>query len=215
MLGTTLDTVPVPEVRKAEIGRGWEVFDENGELLGRTTTKRQAEQIAKQQLQQNRDAMLARARQMEVDATDEMMNVTIGNPVFDSDIVGKVKLTDAQIRAVQGILPNLDQKLDDAWKMRRGKDAFFNINELGPQKRTFELSQGDMLALQNGIRDVLQEAGDIKGSPKLRALRNLADKLDTEMKLLEPQARAQRFVDGLVDDTRTTLDNGGLHCEDF
>ena len=215
MLGTTLDTVPVPEVRKAEIGRGWEVFDENGELLGRTTTKRQAEQIAQKQLQQNRDAMLARARQMEVDATDEMMNVTIGNPVFDSDIVGKVKLTDAQIRAVQGILPNLDQKLDDAWKMRRGKDAFFNINELGPQKRTFELSQGDMLALQNGIRDVLQEAGDIKGSPKLRALRNLADKLDTEMKLLEPQARAQRFVDGLVDDTRTTLDNGGLHCEDF
>lgn len=215
MLGTTLDTVPVPEVRKAEIGRGWEVFDENGELLGRTTTKRQADQLAQQQLQQNRDAMLARARQMEADATDEMMNVTIGNPVYDSDIVGKIKLTDAQIRAVQGILPSLDDKLDEAWKMRRGESAFFNINQLGPQKRTFELSQGDMLALQNGIRDVLQEAGDIKGSPKLRALRNLADKLDTEMKLLEPQARAQRFVDGLVNDTRTTLDNGGLHCEDL
>ena len=215
MLGTTLDTVPVPEVRKAEIGRGWEVFDENGEPIGRTTTKRQADQLAQQQLQQNRDAMLARARQMEADATDEMMNVTIGNPVYDSDIVGKVKLTDAQIRAVQGILPSLDDKLDEAWKMRRGESAFFNINELGPQKRTFELSQGDMLALQNGIRDVLKEAGDIKGSPKLRALRNLADKLDTEMKLLEPQARAQRFVDGLVNDTRTTLDNGGLHCEDF
>jgi hypothetical protein len=215
MLGTTLDTVPVPEVRKAEIGRGWEVFDENGELIGRTTTKRQADQLAQQQLQQNRDAVLARARQMEADATDEMMNVTIGNPVYDSDIVGKVKLTDAQIRAVQGILPSLDDKLDEAWKMRRGESAFFNINELGPQKRTFELSQGDMLALQNGIRDVLQEAGDIKGSPKLRALRNLADKLDTEMKLLEPQARAQRFVDGLVNDTRTTLDNGGLHCEDL
>lgn len=215
MLGTTLDTVPVPEVRKTEIGRGWEVFDENGELLGRTTTKRQADQLAEQQLQQNRDAVLARARQMEADATDEMMNVTIGNPVYDSDIVGKVKLTDAQIRAVQGILPSLDGKLDEAWKTRRGESAFFNINELGPQKRTFELSQGDMLALQNGIRDVLQEAGDIKGSPKLRALRNLADKLDTEMKLLEPQARAQRFVDGLVNDTRTTLDNGGLHCEDL
>lgn len=215
MLGTTLDTVPVPEVRKAEIGRGWEVFDENGELIGRTTTKRQADQLAQQQLQQNRDALLARARQMEADATDEMMNVTIGNPVYDSDIVGKVKLTDAQIKAVQGILPSLDSKLDEAWKMRRGESAFFNINELGPQKRTFELSQGDMFALQNGIRDVLKEAGDIKGSPKLRALRNLADKLDTEMKLLEPQARAQRFVDGLVNDTRTTLDNGGLHCEDL
>lgn len=215
MLGTTLDTVPVPEVRKAEIGRGWEVFDENGELIGRTTTKRQADQLAQQQLRQNRDALLARARQMEADATDEMMNVTIGNPVYDSDIVGKVKLTDAQIKAVQGILPSLDSKLDEAWKMRRGESAFFNINELGPQKRTFELSQGDMLALQNGIRDVLKEAGDIKGSPKLRALRNLADKLDTEMKLLEPQARAQRFVDGLVNDTRTTLDNGGLHCEDL
>jgi hypothetical protein len=215
MLGTTLDSVPVPEVRKAEIGRGWEVFDENGELIGRTTTKRQADQLAERQLLQNQEALLARARQMEADALDETLNVTIGTPVYDSDIAGKIKLTDAQIRAVQGILPSLDQKLDQAWLARRGEQAFFNINELGAQKRTFELSQGDMFALQNGIRDVLQEAGDVKGSPKLRALRNLADKLDTEMKLLEPQARAQRFVDGLVNDTRTTLDNGGLHCEDF
>lgn len=215
MLGTTLDSVPVPEVRKAEIGRGWEVFDENGEMIGRTTTKRQADQLAEKQLRDNRDALLARARQMEADAVDEALNVTIGNPVYDSEIAGKIKLTDAQIRAVQGILPSLDQKLDQAWLARRGEQAFFNINELGAQKRTFELTQGDMLALQNGIRDVLKEAGDIKGSPKLRALRNLADKLDTEMKLLEPQARAQRFVDGLVNDTRTTLDNGGLHCEDF
>lgn len=215
MLGTTLDSVPVPEVRKAEIGRGWEVFDENGELIGRTTTKRQADQLAERQLLQNQQALLARARQMEADALDETLNVTIGNPVYDSDIAGKIKLTDAQIRAVQGILPSLDQKLDQAWLARRGEQAFFNINELGAQKRTFELSQSDMFALQNGIRDVLKEAGDVKGSPKLRALRNLADKLDTEMKLLEPQARAQRFVDGLVNDTRTTLDNGGLHCEDF
>ena len=215
MLGTTLDSVPVPEVRKAEIGRGWEVFDENGELIGRTTTKRQADQLAERQLLQNQEALLARARQMEADALDETLNVTIGTPVYDSDIAGKIKLTDAQIRAVQGILPSLDQKLDQAWLARRGEQAFFNINELGAQKRTFELSQSDMFALQNGIRDVLKEAGDVKGSPKLRALRNLADKLDTEMKLLEPQARAQRFVDGLVNDTRTTLDNGGLHCEDF
>ena len=141
---------------------------------------------------------------------DEAINVQVGVPVFDSDIVGKIKLTDAQINAVQGILPRLDGLLDDAWLKRRGETAFFNINDLGPQKRTFELTQGDMKALSEGIQRVLQDAGDLKGSPKLRALRNLADKLDTQMKLLAPEARAKKLVDDLTRETMSFIDDGKL-----
>jgi hypothetical protein len=208
MLGTTLDSVEPATVQKAETGRGWEVYDRNGELLGTARTRGAAEKIAEQQAKRDRDALLSRARQMEADAADDVIETAIGGPVYDSDIVGKVKLTDAQINAVQGILPQLDTLLDDAWKARRGESAFFNINELSPQKRTFELTQGDMQALQDGIRSAIDEAGNLKGSPKLRALRNLADKLDTEMKLIEPQARAQRFVDDVVADTGKYIDHG-------
>ena len=208
MLGTTLDSVEPAMVQKSDTGRGWEVFDRNGELLGTARTKGAAQKIADQQAARDREALLSRARQMEADATDEVINTAIGAPVYDSDIIGKIKLTDAQINAVQGILPQLDTLLDDAWKARRGESAFFNINELGPQKRTFELTQGDMQALQDGIRSAIDEAGNLKGSPKLRALRNLADKLDTEMKLIEPQARAQRFVNDVVADTGKYIDHG-------
>jgi hypothetical protein len=208
MLGTTLDSVEPATVQKAEASRGWEVYDRNGELLGTARTRGAAEKIADQQAKRDRDALLSRARQMEADAADDVIDTAIGAPIYDSDIVGKVKLTDAQISAVQGILPQLDTLLDDAWKARRGESAFFNINELSPQKRTFELTQGDMQALQDGIRSAIDEAGNLKGSPKLRALRNLADKLDTEMKLIEPQARAQRFVDDVVADTGKYIDHG-------
>lgn len=210
MLGTTIDTVQAPEVVRAQVGRGWEVFDQNGELIGRTTTQKAAQKLSAQQLRKDQEALLARARQMEADATDEAINVQVGVPVFDSDIVGKIKLTDAQISAVQGILPRLDSLLDDAWKQRRGESAFFNINELGPQKRTFELTQADMKALGEGIQQVLIDAGDLKGSPKLRALRNLADKLDTQMKLLAPEARAKKLVDDLTRETMSFVDNGKL-----
>lgn len=210
MLGTTLDTVQAPDVIRAEVGRGWEVYDSTGELIGRTTTQKAARKLADQQLSKDRAAMLSRARQMEADAMDETINVQVGVPVFDSDIVGKIKLTDAQINAVQGILPQLDGLLDDAWMQRRGESAFFNINELGPQRRTFELTQGDMKALGEGIQQVLQDAGNLKGSPKLRALRNLADKLSTQMKLLAPEARAQKLVDDLAQQARSFIDDGKL-----
>lgn len=208
MLGTTLDTVQPPDVIRAEIGRGWEVYDSTGELIGKTTTQKAARKLADQQLRKDREALLARARQMEADAMNEAINVQVGVPVFDSDIVGKIKLTDAQIAAVQGILPQLDGMLDQAWLKRRGETAFFNINQLGPQQRTFELTQADMKALGEGIQQVLQDAGNLKGSPKLRALRNLADKLDTQMKLLAPEARAKKLVDDLTREAMSFIDDG-------
>ena len=208
MLGRNLDEIEPATIERAQTGRGWEVYDRNGELLGTARTQRAAQQIAERQARLDRDALLARARQMEADAADESINVVIGNPVYDSDVVGKITLTDPQINAVQGILPRLDELLGEAWLNRRGPNAWFNVNELGKQQRTFELTQGDMARLQDGIRQVMTEAGDLKNSPKLRALRNLADKLDTQMKLLEPEARAQRFVSNLLDDTSKYIDHG-------
>jgi hypothetical protein len=206
MTGTTLDSLQRPEVLKSEAGRGWEVFDSNGELLGSARTKAAAEKIADRQLREDQKALVARARQMEADATDEPIDNVIGDPVVDSDVMGKVQMTDSQIAAVQGLLPRLDSLLDEAWLARRGDSGFFNINELGPQKRTFDLGQGDMRALASAIRNGL-ESGSITG-PRARSLRNLADKLDTQVKLLEPQARAQRTVNGLIQDMQTFLDHG-------
>ena len=214
MLGTTLDSVDPATVEKAASGRGWVVFDRNGEVLGTARTRGAAQKIADQQAKRDRDALLARARQMEADGIDEVVDTAVGDPIYDSDIVGRIKLTDAQIAAVQGIVPQLDGLLDEAWVARRGKSAFFNINELGPQKRTFELTQGDMRALQDGIRNAMEAAGPLKGSPRLRALRNLADKLDTEMKLIEPQARAERFVNDLTANTSKYIDHGEF-CDFF
>lgn len=206
MTGQLLDAMPQYEVTKSQAGRGWEVYAPDGEMIGSARTRAAAQKLADRQLREDRAALIARARQMEADATDEAIDTVVGEPVVNSDLMGKVQLTDAQIRAVQGLSPRLDQLLDDAWLARRGDSAFFNINDLGPQKRTFELGQGDMRSLAGAIRQGL-DAGDITG-PAARSLRNLADKLDTQVVLLEPQARAQRNVDGMIRDMQTFLEHG-------
>jgi hypothetical protein len=212
--GTTLDSIEPPIVQKAEGGRGWEVFDRNGELLGQARTKAAAQKLADQQVKQDRDALIGKARQLEADSGDQVFDQPIGGPVYDGSVMGKIQLTDAQIKAVQGISPQLDSLLDEAWVAKRGGSAFFNLNELGVQKRTFEMEQGDLLALQDALRSAIQNAGALKGSQRLRALKNLADKLDTQIKLLEPQARAKRFADSIVADTEQFIQHGE-HCDFF
>jgi hypothetical protein len=39
-------------------------------------------------------------------------------------------------------------------------------------------------------------------------LRNIADKMDTTMKLLEPEARAQRFANDIAADAQRFIDHG-------
>jgi hypothetical protein len=184
------------------------VIGRDGEPLGTARTKAAADKIAAQQLQRDRQALLSRARQLEADNTDEVIGQQIGAPIYDGNIVGKVELTDAQIKAVQGISPQLDGLLDEAWLKKRGSSAFYNINDLGAQKRTFELEQGDMTALRDALRSAIDSAGALKGSQRLRALKNLSDKLDVQMKLLEPQARAQRFVDDVLASTSQYIEHG-------
>jgi hypothetical protein len=207
MLGTTLDSVQRPEVMKAEVGRGWEVFGSDGESIARATTKKQADKLADAELERLRQAMVGRARQMEADATDQAINVTTGTPVYDSDLVGKVSLTDAQIDAIQKFSPSIQAAMRADWEKRTGGKAWININDLkGGSKKTFELTQGEMLDLADGIKALLQ-TGEITG-PRARVLRNIADKLGTSMKLLEPQARVQRAVDQIVADTERFLSHG-------
>lgn len=212
--GSMLDSIEPPTVQKVEGGRGWEVFDRNGELLGQARTKAAAQKLADQQAARDREALIAKARQLEADSTDQAVNQPVGGPVYDGSVMGKIQLTDAQIKAVQGISPQLDSLLDEAWVARRGGSAFYNINDLGAQKRTFEIEQGDMLALRDALQSAIRNAGALKGSQRLRALKNLADKLDTQIKLLEPQARAKRFADGIIADTEQFLKNGE-HCDFF
>lgn len=205
-LGTTLDSVQRPEVVKAEVGRGWEVYGVDGELIGKSTTKKAAEKLADGEQRRLRDAVLARARQMEADAADEAMNVATGSPVYESNIVGKIKLTDSQIEAIQKFSPGIQRQMNANWEKRTGGKAWININELGGSQKTFELTQGEMYDIVDGIKALLQ-TGEIAG-PRARVLRNIADKMDTTMKLLEPEARAQRFANDIAADAQRFIDHG-------
>lgn len=205
-LGTTLDSVQRPEVIKSEMGRGWEVYDLQGELIGKGATKKAAEKLADGELNRLREATLARARQMEADAADDAMNVTTGAPVYESEIVGSIKLTDSQIEAIQKFSPGIQAQMRADWEKRTGGKAFINMNDLGGSKKTFELTQGEMFDITDGIKALLQ-TGEIAG-PRARVLRNIADKMDTAMKLLEPEARAQRFANDTAADAKRFIDHG-------
>jgi hypothetical protein len=195
MLGGNLDELAAaPLVERADTGRGWQVFNSNGEPIGRSPTKKGADILAKNEQQAQRQALLARARQMEADAADEAMNGQIGDALLDSDISGTVKITGSQAKAVSGI----DSKLDEL------------LAAVGEKGGKVDMSQSEMSRLAKVIDQVLQE-GSAKGSQKL-ALKNLSSRLDTDAKLLEPQARQQRTVDQLTRDVINDLDNG-KHCQ--
>ena len=205
-LGTTLDSVQRPEVAKAEVGRGWEVLGADGEPLAKTRTKREAERLADAELQRLREAMVNRARQLEADDADQALNMTTGSPIYDSDVVGKVTLTETQVEAVKRYSEAIRRQLDADFIKRTGGQAFFNVNDIKGSKRTFEMTQGEMYDIVDGIKALLG-TGEITGA-KARVLRNIADKLDTSMRLLEPEARAQRFANNITAGTKRFLDHG-------
>jgi hypothetical protein len=143
---------------------------------------------------------------MEADATDQTINIAVGDPILDSEVVGRLTLTDRQIESVQKFSQSIQRQMNADWKKRTGGKAWLNINELGKGKKTFELTQGEMYDLVDGIKAVLQ-TGEIPG-PRAKVLRNVADKLSTNMKLLAPQARAQRFANDIAADAQRFLEHG-------
>jgi hypothetical protein len=207
-LGTTLDQLERPEVIKAELGRGWQVYGNDGELIANTTTKKAADKIADAELRRGQEALIGRARQMQADAADQSMDFGIGAPAYESNLVGKIKLTDSQIDAIQKFSPSIQQQMRADWEKRTGGQAWININDLGGSQKTFEMTQGEMYDIVDGIKALLQ-TGEITG-PRARVLRNIADKMDTGMKLLAPQARRQQLIDQTLADAKRFIEHGDI-----
>lgn len=190
MLGEDLDQIPALEVRKAETGRGWEVIGDDGDPIGRASTKRAAQKLADQQLAADRQALVNRARQQLTENAGQVIEVG-GAPVRSPDVMGKVTLTKAQIN-----------------ELTRYPEFKSFWDQFGVGKRTFEFSHQDMLDLQDGFKALMQ-TGEIEPN-RLRVLRNLADKLDTATKLIAPQARAQQFAADVASDAEQFLRKGEI-----
>jgi hypothetical protein len=166
-----------PSIEKAETGRGWVMTDENGEVIQSFTTKRAATKAAEKAKKDQADALLARAKQLELDESPQKASYYVGDPILDSDVKGTVKLSKTQV----------DELLQYSDVMRR---------EFGMNKNTFEMSMTEMYQISDGVRALIQ-TGEIKGN-RLRVLRNILDKMETSMKLVEPLARAKRNIENLA-----------------
>jgi hypothetical protein len=192
MLGMNLDEAINAEVVKADTTRGWNVLDRNGEQLNesRFPTKRQADEFARKENERFKEQLTSRARQVLQDGEDVRVPFGIETQL-DNMVTAKVTITAAQERAILGVMPELDQMLKSV---------------IDPAKaRTFDLTQQQLDGVASAIRQGME---GMKG-PAARALRNLADKLDVQVKLLEPQARAQKAVDDLL----ANVEQFGKHGE--
>ena len=195
MTGQDLDAVDGAYIEKAQQGRGWEVFTADGDLLGRAQTKKAAQKLADQQTAADKKALVNRARQIATDNAGDEIVAEVGPVMNRSDLKGKVTLTTKQIEELTRY-----PELKPFWDQLKGG-----------AKKTFEFDMESMADLTDGFKALLQTA-EIKGTPRARVLRNLADKFDTATKLLAPEARAQQFVDGVVDDA-TQLAQKGEICD--
>ena len=178
-------------VAKAETGRGWEVYDVDGELYpnGRFTTKRAAEKFAAKERKALRDELGKRAQQVANDDAGEIIEYATNDFARDGSLTGKVALTKNQINELIRY-PNF-------------KPIF---EQFGVNKKTYEFTQGDMADVVDGARALLQ-TGEIKG-PRARVLNNLIEKFDTAVRELEPQVRIQRQSQKLIEQTKRVLNHG-------
>ena len=182
MLGVDLNSVKGPDIQKAENGRKWAVVDENGEELETFTRKSQAEKAAKRQLDLAKDDLVKKARQLEADGSEQLLEIQPGKPVLDSGLTADVKLTKAQLEAL-------------------GELTGEQIN-----KSTFRFTQAQMSEAITKTKELI-DSGLLSGN-KLRVARNLVDKLDTQVKLLSPAARAIKQAQDLAVDAGRFLKNG-------
>ena len=187
MLGTDLNQVKGPDIEKAQTGRGWEVKGEDGEVLGTYTRKSQAEKAAAKETERLKQAMINRARQVEADGADQTLNMVYSNPYYESDLAAKVKLTMPQVR-----------------EMLPYSNALKKQFKAGVQ--TYEIKMSEMFDLVDGMNALLQ-TGEMTGN-RGRVIRNLRDKLGTQIKLLEPAARAEIQARGMANDVGEFLVHG-------
>lgn len=188
VLGEDPDAVDV-RVEKAETGRGWIVIDPSGEQLGeKFATKRAAQKKANAEKTRIQDQLRANAQQRVDDATGEVMEVVAYNPARDSNITGKVKLTQPQINELIKY-PNFRPIFD----------------QFGVSKKTYSFTQGDMNDFVDGARAMIAAGVDKR---RAQMLRKLIDKFDTAAKLIEDQVRPIREADSIMDQNKRFLDHG-------
>jgi len=186
-LGIDLKDIKGPDVEKVEGSRGWVLLGEDGEELGRYTRKSQAHKAAEKETDRVKAEALNRARQIEADGMEQVMQTADINPVYTSDLTANVKLSRAQV----------DELLRYSDVVRK---------QITVNKNTYTFSQGEMFDLIDGLT-ALKQTGEMKGN-RLRVINNLIDKLDTQMKLLSPAARAIKQAQDLAVDAGRFLKNG-------
>ena len=180
MLGQRLDQLPSPTVEKLG-ARKYGLVDESGEVLEQFSTLKQAKKSLEAEQGRIREAAIARAKRMRDNATDQPQIWTPGGLVGESDVVGKIKFTKTQLK-------------------------FLEDQGLRLPGTNYELSQTQMSEFAQGLR-TLADSGRFVGQQK-KMLNNMIDRLDVQVKTLEPLARAKRIVDDSVAKANKFIDNG-------
>jgi len=188
LLGLDPDAIDVT-IEKAESGRGWVVIKPDGEPIeGRFTTKRAAQRKADAEKSRLREEMQRRAGQVAEDQEGVPVDLNRFDPARDSNLTGKITLTKPQIMELIKY-PNFRPIFD----------------QFGVNKKTYEFTQGDMNDFIDGARAMINAGVDGK---RARMLKRLIDKFDTSVKLIEPEVRRQREIQGMLDETKRYLDHG-------
>ena len=188
-LGIDVDQLPRAEVAKAEVGRGWEVISPEGEVLDRFTTKAQATKAADKENGRLMDELTRRAQQQLDDGADQTLELFSDRMLRDGELEGTLKLTAKQVEEFQRY-PNLREFID----------------QFEEGKKTYRFSQSQMDELADGFKALLQTEG--LPANRRKVLKNLAEKLDLEVKRLSPDVRARRTADQLIRDTNRYLTHG-------
>ena len=169
-------------VAKAETGRGWEVYDENGELYqnGRFTTKRAAEKFAAKERKALREDLAKRAQQVADDDAGELIEYGTMEFARDGDLLGDVRITGPQLKALQELgIEGLPEKAG---------------------KATFTQAQ---------MSDIVSRAMEVGATGnKGRVLNRIIENFDVAVRDLEPQVRIQRQSQKLIEQTKRVLNHG-------
>ena len=189
--GRQLADVEVPTVQKAE-GRGWEVIGPDGEVIDTAPTKKAAVKKAEAEAKKAQDAEVAAARQKQADGTPEAVEVGIGDPIAESTVMGKVKLTGRQMQSVNELIPSLKSQ--------------FNPEQVARTAKNFDLTLTEMGQLAEAISQKLAAGGLDRNETKV--LKNVLDKLDTSSKVLQEQARLKAHAVDIDVQTNRFLTHG-------
>ena len=188
LLGIDPDAIEVT-LEKAEGGRGWVVVGPSGEQVGeRFATKRAAQKKANAEKRRLQDEVRKRAQQVADDEVGNVADFSRYDPARDSDIMGKVKLTQPQINELIKY-PNFRPIFD----------------QFGVSKKTYSFTQGDMNDFVDGARAMIASGVDKR---RAQMLRKLIDKFDTAVKLIEPEVRQAREIESMTDQTKRYLQHG-------